>query len=126
MHRARSCSLVRSVVDLDELRAVHGLRDLVGARAAAAATVVAAVAAPPPAVAAAAAVARVTTAAVAARVAAAAAGVASSAPAATGVAAAAVVLWHAGFVLLFLGLCTINPTRLHTKASNESMATCCC
>ena len=84
-----------SVVDLDELRAVHGLRYLVGVRAAPAAAIVPAVAATPPAV--------------SARVAAAAA---VPAAAATRVAAAAVPVLDLRLLLLF-GLCQ-NPTHHST------------
>ena len=94
---------VASVVDLGELRAVHGLRDLVGARAAPAAAVVPAVAASPPAVAAVA----------AARVA------APAPPAAAGVAAATVVL-HVSFVLVVLPrFCMIQSIRsyVHTYSA---------
>ena len=102
---------VASVVDLGELRAVHGLRDLVGARAAPAAAVVPAVAASPPAVAAVA----------AARVA------APAPPAAAGVAAvrvaAATVVLHVSFVLVVLPrLCMIQSIRsyVHTYSASHS------
>ena len=106
---------VASVVDLGELRAVHGLRDLVGARAAPAAAVVPAVAASPPAVAAVAAARVAAPAPPAASRVAATAGVATpTAPAAAGVAAATVVL-HVSFVLVVLPrLCMIQSIRSST------------
>ena len=98
-------------MDLGELRAVHGLRDLVGARAAPSAAVVPAVAASPPAVAAVA----------AARVA------APAPPAAAGVAAvrvaAATVVLHVSFVLVVLPrLCMIQSIRsyVHTYSASYS------
>ena len=107
-------------MDLGELRAVHGLRDLVGARAAPAAAVVPAVAASPPAVAAVAAARVAAPAPPAASRVAATAGVATpTAPAAAGVAAATVVL-HVSFVLVVLPrLCMIQSIRsyVHTYSA---------
>lgn len=110
-----------SVVDLGGLRAVHGLRDLVGARAAPAAAIVPAVAAPPPAV----------TAAAAARVAAAPAGVATAGiatPTAPAAAAATVVL-HVGFVLnaVLPRFCMIQYVRtyvLQFTSEHASITVC--
>jgi hypothetical protein len=96
-------------VDLGVLGAVHGLRDLVGVRAAAAAAVVAAVAAT--IIAAAAGVPPATARVWVATAAAARVWVATTAAArvaATAAPAAAAVVLNAGFVLLPLRLCTIQ------------------
>jgi len=113
---------VASVVDLGELWAVHGLRDLVGARAAPAAAVVPAVAASPPAVAAVAA-ARVAAPAppATARVAATAGVATPTAPAAAGVAAATVVL-HVSLVVIVVlpRLCMIQHRHIVQVTVAES------